>query len=326
MIARSDVRPAAGGRGAAGARIRLPSAIPLFLTVLVVFAFQAPKFLTAMNLSNILLHSSALALLALGMALTMLTNGIDLSVGSLVSLVSVVTAVMLGTRAGIVSSIAIGILAGALCGLFSGLVVSRIKLPSFIVTLATMVGTASLALVISGGNSLYWEKNWFNQVSLQSFAGIPVPFWIVILVAGLMMLVIHLTSYGPYVYGLGNNEEALRLAGVAVDLYKTSVYVLNGAFAGIAGVLLTSRVASGYPILGVGLEFEAIASAAIGGISFVGGRGHPAFAMLSALTITMLMNGLGLMGFTTPWQYCAIGLVMLVGMFINRVLPRLRLA
>lgn len=326
MASLSNASRPEAGRGGVRARVRLPSAIPLFLTALVVFTFSAPRFLSAMNLGNILLHSSALAVLALGMAFTMLTNGIDLSVGSLVSLVSVVTAVMLGLRIGIIPSILIGILVGALCGLLSGLVIARIKLPSFIVTLAAMVIAASLALVISGGNSLYWEKNWFNQVAMLSFAGIPIPFWIVLLLFGLMMVVIHLTPYGAYVYGLGANEEGLRLSGVAVGLYKTSVYMLNGAFAGIAGVLLTSRVASGYPILGVGLEFEAIAAAAIGGVSFAGGRGHPAFAMLSALTITILMNGLGLMGFTTPWQYCAIGLIMLVGMFINRILEKLRLA
>jgi ribose transport system permease protein len=219
-----------------------------------------------------------------------------------------------------------GILTGTFFGLFSGLIVARIRLPAFIVTLATMVMTASLALVLSGNNTLYWETNWFNQIAIRSFLGIPVPFWIVILLFALMMVVMHLTPFGQYVYGLGNNEEALRLSGVAVMSYKTSVYVLNGSLAGIAGVLITSRIASGMPIIGVGYEFEAIASAAIGGISFVGGKGHPGFALLSALTITMLMNGLGLMGFTTPWQYCAIGVILVVGMVLNRLLARLRLA
>lgn len=308
------------------AKFRLPSAIPLFLAVALLFAFLAPHFLSPMNLSNILLHSSPLAILALGMSLVMLTNGIDLSVGSLISLVSVVTAGLLGSGLPIAAGMLLGILTGTAFGLASGLIVARIKLPPFIVTLAAMAIAASLALVLSGGDTLYWETNWFNRIAVQSFAGIPVPFWIVIVLFALMMLVLHLSPFGQYVYGLGNNEEALRLSGVAVRSYKTSVYAVNGTMAGIAGVLITSRIASGLPIIGMGWEFEAIAAAAIGGITFVGGKGHPGFALLSALTITMLMNGLGLMGFTTPWQYCAIGVILVLGMVLNRVLARLRLA
>ncbi len=299
--------------------------MPLFLIVFILFASTAPNFLSIMNLKNILLHSSALAILALGMSLVMLTNGIDLSVGSLVSLVSIVTAGLLGSKFGVLFAIFSGILTASFFGIFSGIIISRIKLPPFIVTLGTMVITASLALVLCGGETLYWEKNWFNTIALKYFFGVPILFCIVSIFFILIMLLIHYTSFGSYIYGIGSNEEALRLCGVKVKLYKTLVYLLSGCFASVAGIMLTSRIASGNPIIGMGYEFEAIAAAAIGGISFIGGKGNPAFAFLSAVTITMLTNGLGLMGFTTPWQYCGIGAILVFGMFLNRILAKVSL-
>jgi ribose transport system permease protein len=301
-------------------QLKIPSAILLFITVLVVFGAAAPKFLSLMNLQNILLHSSPLALLATGMTLVMLTNGIDLSVGSLVSLVCVVIAGVLSMNVSVAAAIAVGIAVSGGFGLLSGLVVAKVKLPPFIVTLAAMAMAASLALVLSGGDTLYWEKNWFNLLATSRFLGIPVPFWIVAAVFALVVSMLHFTGVGAYVYGLGSNAEGLRLAGVPVDRYRILVYLLNGLITGVAGTLIASRIASGNPIVGTGYEFEAIAAAAIGGVSFVGGKGHPAFAALSAVTITMIMNGLGLLGFTTPWQYCAIGVVLVIGMFLNRVL------
>lgn len=305
--------------------ISIPSTIPLFVVILIVFASIAPKFLSSMNVTNVLLQSSPLAILALGMSLVMLTNGIDLSVGSLISFVGIVIAILLGGKFSIIFSIIAGILAGSFFGLFSGIIVSRMKLPPFIVTLATMVITASLALVLCGGETLYWNKNWFNTIALKYFLGIPVAFWIVIVIFLLVMWLIHFTPFGVYIYGIGSNEEALRLCGANVNFYKTAAYLMNGCFAGMAGVMISSRIASGNPTVGTGYEFEAIASAAIGGISFRGGKGHPGFALLSAVTITMLTNGLGLMGFTTPWQYCGIGVILIVGMFLNRVFANIHL-
>ncbi len=300
--------------------IKIPSAIPLFITVLVVFGATAPRFLSPMNLQNILLHSSPLALLATGMSLVMLTNGIDLSVGSMISLVCVVIAGVLSRNIAVPVAIAVGVAVAGGFGLISGLIVAKVKLPPFIVTLGAMAMAAGLALVLSGGDTLYWDKNWFNVIAISRFLGIPVPFWVVAVTFTLVVAMLHLTEVGAYVYGLGSNAEALRLAGVPVGRYRVLVYLLNGLIAGVAGTLIASRIASGNPIIGTGYEFEAIASAAIGGVSFVGGRGHPGFAALSAVTITILMNGLGLLGFSTPWQYCAIGVVLVIGMFLNRVL------
>lgn len=304
-----------------------PSVVPLFLLVIILFAWASPDFLSIMNVRNILLHSSPLAILSLGMSLVMLTNGIDLSVGSLVSIVGVVTTILLGggygrewgSNYGVLFPVIVGVLVACCCGFLNGIIISTVKLPAFIVTLGTMAITASLSLVICGGNTQYWHKNWVNEIALTFFLGIPVSFIIVIIIFVIITFLVHCTSFGAYVYGMGSNEEALRLCGVKVNMHKTIVYLLNGLLAGVAGIIVTSRIASGNPIIGVGYEFEAIAAAAIGGVSFIGGVGHPGFALLAALTITMLTNGLGLLGYGTPYQYCGMGAIFIVGMSLNRL-------
>jgi ribose/xylose/arabinose/galactoside ABC-type transport system permease subunit len=310
--------------------LAFPSVVPLFLLVMILFACASPDFLSMMNVRNILLHCSPLAILSLGMSLVMLTNGIDLSVGSLVSMVGIVTAILLGggyggewgSHYGVLIPAIVGVLAACCCGLFNGIIISTVKLPAFIVTLGTMAITASLSLVLCGGYTQYWHKNWLNEIALTTLLGLPVSFFIVIIIFAIITFLVHCTSFGAYVYGMGSNEEALRLCGVKVNRYKTIVYILNGFLAGVAGIIVTSRIASGNPIIGIGYEFEAIASAAIGGVSFMGGVGHPGFALLAAVTITMLTNGLGLLGYGAPYQYCGMGAIFIVGMFLNRLLNR----
>ena len=305
---------------------RLPSGVYLFIVVLVTFTLLSPHFLSVRNVTNILLAGSPAAILSLGIALVMLTNSIDLSIGSCMSFISVLTASLLSSGFAILPCILLSILAGVAVGLFNGFFVAKFKLPAFIVTLGTMGITEGIALLLGGGQTIYWEKNWFNRVALSYFLGLPVVFWIVIFIFAIVLWIVHLSRFGRNIYGIGSNEEALRLCGVKINLQKILVFVLHGSFVGIAGVMITSRVASGNPIIGVGLEFEAIAAAAVGGISFVGGKGHPGFAMLSAFTITMLLNGLGLVGMLTSIQYVFVGLILIIGMSMNALLEKLRFA
>jgi ribose transport system permease protein len=253
----------------------------------------------------------------------MLANGIDLSIGTCTSFVSVLTASLLGSGWPIGFSLGLGILAAVLVGLGNGVMIFRLKLPAFIVTLGTMGLTTGLALLIGGGQTLYWDKNWFNNIALNYWLGLPLVFWVFLILFAAVGWILHQTAFGRYIYGIGCNEEALRLCGVKIGRYTIAIYVLNGFCVGIAALMITSRVASGNPIIGVGLEFEAVAAAAIGGISFMGGKGHPAFAVISAITITMLLNGLGLIGFHTSIQYVFVGLILIVGMSMNILIERL---
>jgi ribose transport system permease protein len=302
---------------------QIPSGAILFIVVLALFGAVVPEFLSIENLTNILLAGSPLALFTLGMSLVMLANGIDLSIGTCTSFVSVLTASLLGSGWPIGFSLGLGILAAVLVGLGNGVMIFRLKLPAFIVTLGTMGLTTGLALLIGGGQTLYWDKNWFNNIALNYWLGLPLVFWVFLILFAAVGWILHQTAFGRYIYGIGCNEEALRLCGVKIGRYTITIYVLNGFCVGIAALMITSRVASGNPIIGVGLEFEAVAAAAIGGISFMGGKGHPAFAVISAITITMLLNGLGLIGFHTSIQYVFVGLILIVGMSMNILIERL---
>jgi len=301
---------------------QIPSGAILFVVVLALFAAAVPEFLSIENITNILLAGSPLALFTLGMSLVMLANGIDLSVGACTSFISVLTASLLGSGWPIPFSLGIGVLAAVLVGFGNGVMVFRLKLPAFIVTLGTMGLTTGLALLIGGGQTLYWDKNWFNGIAVNYWLGLPLVFWIFLVIFAAIAWILHQTAFGRYIYGIGCNEEALRLCGVKIGRYTIAIYVLNGCCVGIAGLMITSRVASGNPIIGVGLEFEAVAAAAIGGISFMGGKGHPAFAVISAITITMLLNGLGLVGFHTSIQYVFVGLILILGMSMNIIIER----
>jgi ribose transport system permease protein len=302
---------------------QIPSGAILFIVVLALFGAVVPEFLSIENITNILLAGSPLALFTLGMSLVMLANGIDLSIGACTSFVSVLTASLLGSSWPIGISLGLGILAVLLVGLGNGVMIFRLKLPAFIVTLGTMGLTTGLALLIGGGQTLYWDKNWFNNIAVSYWMGLPLGFWIFLTLFAAVVWILHQTAFGRYIYGIGCNEEALRLCGVKIGRYTIAIYVLNGFCVGIAALMITSRVASGNPIIGVGLEFEAVAAAAIGGISFMGGKGHPAFAVISAITITMLLNGLGLIGFHTSIQYVFVGLILIVGMSMNILIERL---
>jgi ribose transport system permease protein len=302
---------------------KVPSGVILFILVLILFGAVVPEFLSIQNITNILLAGSPLALFTLGMSLVMLANGIDLSIGTCTSFISVLTASLMGDGWSIPLSLGIGILAAVLVGFGNGVMIFRLKLPAFIVTLGTMGLTTGLALLIGGGQTLYWDKNWFNSIAVNYWLGLPLVFWIVLASFAAVLWILHQTAFGRYIYGIGCNEEALRLCGVKIGRYTIAIYVLNGCCVGIAALMITSRVASGNPIIGVGIEFEAIAAAAIGGISFMGGKGHPAFAVISAITITMLLNGLGLIGFHTSIQYVFVGLILIVGMSMNILIERL---
>jgi ribose transport system permease protein len=301
----------------------VPSGVILFVVVLGLFSAIVPEFLGVRNLTNVLLAGSPLAVFALGVSLVMLSNGIDLSIGACTSFISVLTANLLGNGYPIWLSLGAGILSAILVGFCNGVMIARMKLPAFIVTLGTMGLTAGMALLIGGGQTLYWDKNWFNRVATSDFLGLPLVFWVLLVLLGAVLWILHQTALGRYIYGIGCNEEALRLCGVNIEGHTIAIYLIHGCCVGIAGLMITSRVASGNPIVGVGLEFEAIAAAAIGGISFMGGKGHPAFAVVSAITITLLLNGLALMGIHTSIQYVFVGIILILGMSMNIVTERL---
>ncbi|MBX9347285.1 ABC transporter permease [Chromobacterium piscinae] len=298
---------------------RLGPFIALVL-VAVGLSVMSPDFLTVNNLLNVMRQVSINALIAFGMTLVILLGGIDLSVGSILALSSVLTATLLQAGVDPMLATLLGILAGAAMGLFNGLVISKGKVAPFIATLATMTILRGLALVFSNGSPITgFDSELFSMLGGGYIAGlVPVPVvWMLILFAGFWFL-LKKTVFGRHLYATGGNEEAARLSGVKVDRVKLWVYTASGAMSAMAGVVLTSRLNSAQPTAGTGYELDAIAAVVLGGTSLSGGRGWIFGTLIGALLIGVLNNGLNLLGVSSFYQQVIKGAVILLAVLLDR--------
>jgi ribose transport system permease protein len=301
---------------------RCPNVIFLFAGLVVLFAVICPPFLSLGNLANLILQGSVLLIVSLGMTLIMLGNMIDLSVGCLMSLSGMVAAMILAKGGGTFSAILFGILIGLASGLFVGLLVAKLHFPSFIATFGMMGIFEGISLFSNEGSSVYWPKSAFNFVGSGMLFQVPFPIWVAAVLFSIVYVLLYRTPFGANTYALGGHEEGLRLAGVNVRRQKVLIFMTSGMLASMAGLVLASRIASGHPTVGIGYEFEAIASCVIGGTTFFGGRGGIMGTLFGVLIITLLRNGLNLLGYSTPYQYCAIGVILVVGITLNSVYQR----
>ena len=296
---------------------RCPNAVFLFAGLLLLFSIICPPFLSVMNLTNLVLQGSVLLIVSLGMTLIMLTNMIDLSVGSLMSLSGMVAAIALASGWGTLPAVLLGILLGLASGLLIGFLVAKLRFPSFIATFGMMGVFEGISLFSREGSSVYWPESAFNFIGSGDLFHVPFPIWISSILFGMVYVLLYKTPFGVNTYALGGHEEGLRLAGVNVERQKILIYMISGMLGSMAGLVLASRIASGHPTVGIGYEFEAIASSVIGGTTFFGGQGGIVGTLFGALIITLLRNGLNLLGYTTPYQYCAIGIILVVGITLN---------
>ena len=290
------------------------------------FSISSGNFFQFSNIIGILLSTAVIGVLALGSTFVIITGGIDLSVGTVMTLSAVMTGVFitfwdLPVPLGILG----GILTGALCGLLSGTAVSRLNIPPFIATLAMMMIAKGLALVISGAKPIYFnDDEIFMEVSQGSVLGSMIPGFdipnavvIFFLAAVIGFVVLNKTILGRYNFALGSSEEATRLSGVNVKYWKIIIYTLTGAFTGLAGVLMASRLNSANPALGAGYELEAIAAVVIGGTSLSGGKGTIIGTVIGALIMSVLTNGLRMMSVPQEWQTVVVGIVIILAVYVD---------
>ncbi|MBF4577540.1 ABC transporter permease [Frondihabitans sp. VKM Ac-2883] len=269
-------------------------------------------FLTANNLANLARQVSIYGILAVGQLLVILTGGIDLSVGSIVGLAGAVTAQLLVAGVPVVPAILIGLLVGAVLGVFTGFIVTRFRLPPFIATLGMMGIARGIVLVITGANTIQGLPNGFQDIANGTIVGIPNLLIIFVVIAAIATFVLKRTVFGRYVYAIGSNPEAARLAGVPVRLVTIAVYAIAGLLAAFGGILLTSRLGAGVPTAGTGFELQAIAACVIGGASLSGARGSALGAACGALLIGVLNNGGNLLAVNSFYLQIAIGALILV--------------
>jgi ribose transport system permease protein len=273
----------------------------VLILICLIFVLFAPNFGSISNLSNILTQISINTVISIGMTFVILLGGIDLSVGSVIALCSILSGKIL-TNAGIPVAIAIflsiivSILVGMACGVFNGYVTEKWVIPSFVVTMGMLNIARGFALVISDSRTIFGFPDYFNALGSANIGFIPVIFIIAILLVFLGDFVLKKTVYGRMIYAIGNNEEAVRLSGHNVRIYKISAYIICGGLTGIAAILYMMRLNISSPILGNGFELTAIAAVVIGGTSMTGGKGSMIGTLLGACILGVLNNGLLLIG------------------------------
>ena len=291
----------------------------LVLTLMViVMTILSPKFLTLANLFNVSRQISVMAIVAAGMTFVILSSGIDLSVGSVVALSGIVLSYFIqNVGLAIGPAIALGLTVALCIGLINGVFIAKFKIPFFIVTLATMVIARGLCFIITGGFPISQLGEGFQQIGRGYWGPIPIPVIVMVLVYLTAFLILQRMRFGRYVYAIGGNETAASLAGIRVDRIKIAIYGICGACAGIASLILTSRMNSGDPNMGTSLEMDAIASVVIGGTSISGGQGWIWGTFIGAYIIGILNNGLNMLNISAYYQMATKGLIILLAVWLQ---------
>jgi ribose transport system permease protein len=290
------------------------------------FSFASPNFLTWSNISGILLSTAVIGILALGTTFVIITAGIDLSIGTGMTLSAVMTGLLIVNFGfpvwlGIIG----GILTGALIGFINGFNVAILGLPPFIATLAMMLMAQGLSLILSGVRPIYFSNAapQFKQIAIGSLIpGLPNAVLITGAVAMFGAFILSKTILGRYTFAIGSNEEAVRLSGVNTRSWKIAIYTFAGLFTGLAGVIIASRLDSAQPQIGVGYELQAIAAVIIGGTSLMGGRGSILGTVIGALIMSVVINGLRIMSIQTEWQNVVVGIVILLAVYADNLRNR----
>ncbi|RUT31377.1 ABC transporter permease [Arsenicitalea aurantiaca] len=291
-----------------------------FVILFVALSFAHQNFLSTANLTNVLRQVSINGILAIGMTYVILTGGIDLSVGSVLALCGVVAGSLVtgADPANPALAFLAGIGVGALVGAINGILIARFKVTAFVVTLGMLSMARGATLLYSDGRpipNLSPEFRWFGQGFVM---GVPVPVIVFALVFIIAFIVLRYTVYGRWIYAVGGNIKSARTSGIPTRSVIFSAYMIMGALAGLAGVILTARTTSALPQAGLGYELDAIAAVVIGGTSLVGGVGSVTYTLIGALIIGVISNGLDLLGVSSYYQQIIKGAIIVVAVLIDR--------
>ena len=300
----------------------VPSIGWILLGLIVLFVIISPHFGSLDNGFNLFRQGAVLVIVASGMMVTITSGGIDLAVGSLVGLAGVIVGSTLKLGYPWPLAIIAGILVCSLAGLISGLIIAKGRIFPFVVTFGMLFIARSISLGIVTGGSIHIQNRAFSLINEGSFLFLPIPFWITLCVVLFILLLTKRTVLGRYIFSIGSDPVGASWMGINVDVYRIIVYILSGTLAGIAGVVLSSRVNTGNALLGQGLEFFAIAAVVIGGTPITGGRGSLAGAILGALVITVLQNGLSLLGLSSEIVSATVGVTLVLGVIFAQSVYR----
>lgn len=286
--------------------------------ICIAIALLEPRFLSRSNLLNVLRLSAILSLATYGQAVVIIAGGIDLSIGSVAGMVSVLSA-MAARTLGIIPGLGVGVVVGAALGGVNGALISRFRVPAFIATFGMLVYADGLANYISKGAPVEFMPEGFGFLGSGYIGPIPVP----IIIAVIMFIFVHLlltrTKLGRYLFAIGGNDKATWLSGVDIRKYRLASYVCSGVLTGLAALVLTSRIDSGEANIAVSLPFDTIAAAAVGGLSLYGGEGRLYQAVLGATVISVINNALNLINVSTYVQMMVLGAIILIAVSLDNL-------
>jgi ribose transport system permease protein len=312
---------AAGGMHGLMQRLRssgsASGALMTLVGLCVLFAVLTDTFLTADNLINVAVQSTVLLLLALPMTLIILSEGLDLSMGAVLTLTNVVLAMIAVKTGGVGLALLAALGVGAVFGWLNGALIARLGIPPFVATLGTLGVAQGLALVVTDGQSVVGIPEAVQFFYSGALLGMPLPLWIGACTYLVFHGLLYHTRFGAYIFALGGNREALSLAGVRTRFYWIAVYVIGGLMAGLAALVLTARISSGHPTAALGMEFDAIAAVALGGTSFEKGKGWLLGTLFGVLAVGVLRNGLNQVGVNSAVQVSAIGFLVIFALMID---------
>lgn len=311
-------------RAKTGAFLQQQGALIMLVIVCIAGFVRYEAFLTPENLLNVVRQNSMLGLVALGMTFVILTGGIDLSVGALLAVAGVIAA-NLADR-GLIVALVAAVAATTVLGLINGVVIAKARIQPFIVTLAMMIAARGLALAATGEQSVRISNEdftWLGRGLIGDF--LPVPILILIVGFAVGWLVLNQTRFGRNVFAVGDNDEAARLMGLNISRVTIAVYAISGALAGLAGVMLASRLGAGQPVAGTGYELDAIAAVVIGGTLLTGGQGSVLSTLVGVLLLGVIFNLFNLEGTISPWwQLVLRGVILLFVVVAQNRLTKLK--
>ena len=301
---------------------RVPGVAIVLVVLFIGFTAINPVFATPANIANILMQTTVLTLLALPMTLIIMTEGLDLSMGAVLTLASIALAMTVGATGSPALAVLAGLGVGLGFGLLNGGLVTVLNIPPFIATLGTLGIAQGLSMVVTGGEIVTGIPAAIQHVYSGTLAGVPIPILSAVIAYAATHLLLYRTRLGIAVFALGGNREALRLAGVSDGAMLIAVYAFGGVMAGFAALLMTARLNSAHPTAGIGLEFDAIAAVAVGGTSFERGNGWLLGSLLGVLAVGVLRNGLNLLAVPSSAQVACIGALVILALFLDSLRSR----
>lgn len=291
--------------------------VGVVLLLCAVWTIMNAQFLSLNNITNILRQASYTAIAAVGMTMVIVIGEIDLSAGSLVCASGLVGAVVCKNTESVLLAVIAAVAVGAVVGCWNGILCAYGKLPGFIATLASMTILRGLAYIITGGNSVVWTSEAFTKIGTGYIGVIPIPVIIMILVIAFGYILTTKLKFGRYIYAVGGNSNSSRWSGISVEKVKITVYIIMGVLTSIAGLIITARLGSGQPSAGQNFEMDCITAAVVGGTSMSGGKGKVFGTIVGVLLLTVLTNGMTLVGMNTYWQQVLKGIIIVVSVLAD---------